>query len=604
MVLEHRKYKSFDLIRLAFKVAPGWAALTFLLRLISAVSPFFIIMASANFIDTSLEVLGDASRIHEMYPLIFLLGSLTFVRWFINVFDKFIRSKFLIATRLTYRLELIEKRARLQYRYIEDPDIYDLIKRLTDPADKQIIDQYHTVLGLMDILIQVVSLLGILVINIWWSAVLLLLLSTPVFYIASKAGKKIYDAERDVSKVERKAWYLTEVCSGRNPALERTLYGYGPKMTEDLWERFEFARIHKMAAWRHVEIRMCMSAMLVSLIAGIITLILLQPVMNGLISIGLFISLVTACLSLTRTLAESLSFRLSQLTKQLEYLKELTQFCHLEECEDALSLPSTEVLDFEKLEFREVSFAYPGTKKRILNQLNFTLVPGKHYAFVGENGAGKTTIIKLLTGQYSNYEGEILLNGKELKTYSLSQLKAFFSVAYQDFSRYQMSVRENIRVGNLNDKSDAQISCILKDLELDSLVSTLPKGIDTPLGKIAEDGVDISGGQWQRIALARTLINPAQIKILDEPTAALDPLSESRLYEQFEGIIENKTSLFISHRLGSIKLADEILVFDKGCVVEIGSHDDLMNSGRKYAQMYASQLSWYQDNSQEVGVNG
>ena len=604
MILEKRTYKAFDLIRLAFKVAPRPALLTLVLRLTAALLPAAIIVVTANFIDTSLAVLDGVRSADEMYVPIFLLGAFTSFRWFVNVIDKYIRSKFLIATRLTYRVELVEKRARLQYRHIENQDTYDLIKRITDPADTQIIDQYDNTIGVIDIVLQVVSLLGILLVNVWWAPLLILLLSLPVFYKGVKGGKTIYDAERDVSKIERKAWYLTEVCSMRDPALERTLYGFGPKMTEQLWERFEYARIHKQAALRKVEIQMGTSGMLVSLTAGAIMMILLQPVAAGTISIGLFISLVSACIALSGTLSAWLPERLFHITKHLEYLKELGQLCQLDETEDVLRARCDKGFNFKKLEFNNVSFTYPGTEKVILNEVSFTLVPGKHYAFVGENGAGKTTVIKLLTGQYPNYEGEILLNDKELKQYSTSELKAIFSVAYQDFSRYQISVKENILIGDLDGSNDELLSEVIKDLELDELITKLPKGLDTPLGKIAEDGVDVSGGQWQRIALARTILNPAPIKILDEPTAALDPISESQLYEQFEKIIDNKTSIFISHRLGSIKLADEIFVFDNGTIVEEGNHEILMSKNGKYAKMYTSQLEWYQNSALEVAANG
>lgn len=445
--------------------------------------------------------------------------------------------------------------------------------------------------------------MGILLVNVWWATILVLMFAIPAFYFGIKAGKIIYDAGRDISKIERKAWYLTEVCSGRDPTLERTLYGYGVKMASELWDRFEDARIHTQTVGRKVEIRMVASGMLVALTAGCIMMILLQPVAAGTISIGLFMSLVTACIALTNTLSTWLPKRLSELTKHMEYLKELSQFCQLEEIEDVLSTRCNKAFHFEKLEFRSVSFTYPGTEKIILNHVDLTIIPGKHYAFVGENGAGKTTIIKLLTGQYQNYDGEILLNNKELRQYSASELKAIFSVAYQDFAKYQISVKENMLIGNLNGTNDEVLSSVVTDLELDELMAKLPKGIDTSLGKISEDGVDLSGGQWQKIALVRTIINPAPIKILDEPTAALDPLSESHLYEQFEKMMNHQTSILISHRLGSIKLADEILVFDDGAIVEAGDHEKLMSKKGKYAEMYASQLEWYQNALQEVKTN-
>jgi len=222
------------------------------------------------------------------------------------------------------------------------------------------------------------------------------------------------------------------------------------------------------------------------------------------------------------------------------------------------------------------------------------LEAGKHYAFVGKNGAGKTTITKLLTGLYTEYEGEILINGKELREYPVSTVKALFSVVYQDFAKYYIPLKDNIKLGDVSGKNtEEKIPDILTKGGLEELVSELKDGIDTPLGKILENGQDISGGQWQRIALARSLISRAPVKMLDEPTAALDPISESRVYGEFENLMKGKTTVFISHRLGSTKLADEILVIDDGMIIERGTHDELMDDEGQYAQMFEAQRGWY-----------
>ena len=602
MILEKRTYNAFDLIRLAFKVTPSWAFIMLIIRLIAAFVPALLVLTTANFIDTSIAVLGGNASGNDMYLPVFALGAIIAYQWLIRDIGKFIQSKVLIATRLTYQVEIIEKRARLAYRYIEDQDTYDLIKRVMDPSETKIIKQYDDTLALLDMIIQGISLLVIVVVNIWWAAVVLLLFTLPTFYFAMKAGKTMYNKQRDLSKVERKARYLAEVCTGRESALERTLFGYSEKLTTQLWDRFEYIRTSKQAVLKREEMQIGLSGILLSLTSGVIMLTLLQPVATGIITLGLFMSLVVACIDLTALLTNNLPERTRDFTMNREYLKDLTQFIQLEETEGALSTRCKKAFHFEKLEFKNVTFVYPGTEKPILNRVNLTMEPGRHYAFVGENGAGKTTVVKLLTGQYQNYEGEILLNGRELKDYSAAELKAVFSVAYQDFARYQMTVKENMLIGNLDLEDDTMLKELMKDLELDKMVHKLAKGIDTPLGKIVEDGVDLSGGQWQRIALARTIINPAPIKILDEPTAALDPLSESRLYEQFEKMIQNRTSIFISHRLGSIKLADEIFVFDKGAVAEAGSHEYLMAQEGKYAEMYNCQLEWYQQ-EQEVDAH-
>ena len=217
-----------------------------------------------------------------------------------------------------------------------------------------------------------------------------------------------------------------------------------------------------------------------------------------------------------------------------------------------------------------------------------------HYAFVGINGAGKTTLTKLLTGMYDNYEGEIRINGRNIRDYELSELKALFAVVYQDFAKYSITIRDNIALGDVNHLDEERIGRAVSLAGLKDTIHMLPQGMDTYLGKIKEGGVDLSGGEWQRLAIARALYNPAEVRILDEPTAALDPVAESNIYEMFGQISRGISTIFITHRLGAAKLADNIIVINDGAVAEQGKHEELMKMGGSYAEMFESQRSWYQ----------
>ena len=214
---------------------------------------------------------------------------------------------------------------------------------------------------------------------------------------------------------------------------------------------------------------------------------------------------------------------------------------------------------------------------------------------MGVNGAGKSTITKLLTGLYDEYEGEILINGKELRFYPAAALKALFSVIYQDFSHYQISLLDNIAIGDISHETDdSRILQAALEVGLGETVNKMKDGIKTQLGKIDADGIDISGGQWQKIAIARSVISTAPIKILDEPTASLDPISENKLYKQFKEIMAEKTAILISHRLGAARLVDEIFVLDKGIIAERGCHNELMKRKGIYAHMFDEQREWYE----------
>jgi ATP-binding cassette subfamily B protein len=299
---------------------------------------------------------------------------------------------------------------------------------------------------------------------------------------------------------------------------------------------------------------------------------------------------------LSSRLSWGVNWIVEDISRKREYLKDLTEFLALSDAPDAVCLPAT-AMNFSRIEFKDVNFTYPGTEKPILNGVSFVIEYGKHYSFVGVNGAGKTTITKLLTGLYTNYEGEILLDGRELRTFSQAELKALSSVVYQDFARYFLTLYENIAIALPHDAENKKRTSVEKAVALVGLEETaakLKQGLDTQLGKVHADGVDISGGEWQRAAIARSVVSHAPLRILDEPTAALDPVNESQVYRQFEQISQGQTAVFISHRLGSTKLADTIYVLADGKIEETGSHTELMAHNGLYAEMYNSQAEWYE----------
>jgi ATP-binding cassette subfamily B protein len=253
------------------------------------------------------------------------------------------------------------------------------------------------------------------------------------------------------------------------------------------------------------------------------------------------------------------------------------------------------------IEFRDVWFRYPGTDRDILKGLSFTVGHGEKVSIVGENGEGKSTMVKLLLGLFSPDKGEILVGGRALSEYSLDQRIRLFGTVFQDFSRFNITLKENIVIGDLDCCGDAAKLRDIADVAgLSELFDTLPEKGDTLLGKEFEGGTELSGGQWQRIAMARALFGDKPILILDEPTSQLDPTAESALYGEFTGIANGKTALFITHRLGSTAITDRIIVISGGIVVQSGTHDALLASGGLYAEMFESQKSWYDRSGKEA----
>jgi ATP-binding cassette subfamily B protein len=245
-------------------------------------------------------------------------------------------------------------------------------------------------------------------------------------------------------------------------------------------------------------------------------------------------------------------------------------------------------------EFRDVSFCYPGSTRLVLDRLNFTLRPGERVALIGENGEGKTTVVKLLTRLYDPTAGQILLDGVDLRDYDIEDLYKEIGVIFQDFMRYEMTAGENIAVGRIEDLHDTEriVAAARKSLA-DEVIAKLPGGYEQMLGRRFHDGLDISGGEWQRLALARAYLRDAQLLILDEPTAALDARSEYEVFTRFAELTEGKTTLFISHRFSTVRMADRIVVLANGRLAEEGNHRQLLALGGRYAEMFELQAASY-----------
>ena len=249
---------------------------------------------------------------------------------------------------------------------------------------------------------------------------------------------------------------------------------------------------------------------------------------------------------------------------------------------------------FQKgIELRNVSFTYPNTDRKILDGISLNIYPGETVAIVGKNGAGKTTLVKLITRMYDPSDGDIHLDNVPIHHYDLDDLRSQMSVVDQGFLKYQLSAQENIGLGNVDRLSElGDIKAAAEKAGAD-FISQLPNGYETVLSRQFEDGTELSGGQWQKIALARALIRNAQLLILDEPTAALDVRSEHDIYTRFQELTKEKTTVLISHRMSTVRMAERILVLDDGKVIEEGTHEELMKDNGLYARLYTLQAEHY-----------
>ena len=319
---------------------------------------------------------------------------------------------------------------------------------------------------------------------------------------------------------------------------------------------------------------------------------LVYLILKGELGIGDFL-LYAGCV---HNLAESFLFLMKTLAKlrkcsaEVNDYRRLNEFCE-EKQEAAEDIPDAETYE---ISFENVSFRYPGSEDYALKDLNIKLRPGEKLAVVGANGAGKTTFVKLLLKLYRPCEGRILLNGKDIRNIDTSKYYALFAPVFQDMECYAFSLAENISM-KPEEETDRELAreC-LKRAGLGSKLNTYAKGIDTPMLRILhDDGIVLSGGEKQKMALARALYKDAPMVVLDEPTAALDALAESEMYERFDSFVKGKSAVYVSHRLSSTRFCDRIAMFEDGALIEYGTHSELMAKAGKYAEMFALQARYY-----------
>jgi ATP-binding cassette subfamily B protein len=393
---------------------------------------------------------------------------------------------------------------------------------------------------------------------------------------------------------KRQMDYLRQVAGSREGAKEVKLFG----LHDFFLNRFKAlaAKIYKE------DVALSRSKLILGGLLGVIGTLgyygayvyVIWRTLHGAYDIGYFTFLTAAIQQASSNLQQVFSTA-SGIADQALFLTDLLAFFEIEPTVQSKpgGLPFPAVIH-QGFEFRDVSFAYPGTARAVLKNFNLGLGPGQRIALIGENGEGKTTVVKLITRLYDPSEGQILLEGIDLREYALDDLHRNIGVIFQDFVRFEMTARENIAIGRTEkEHSQGDLEVAAQKSLADSVIKKLESGYDQMLGRRFEGGVELSGGEWQKIALARAYLRDAQLLILDEPTAALDARSELEVFERFAELTEGKMALLISHRFSTVRMADRIVVLSGGHLIEEGSHDQLMSRGGVYAGMFEMQAASY-----------
>jgi ATP-binding cassette subfamily B protein len=581
-------------LKIVWDSGPVAVTLGFVFRLLSALQPVGLLYVSKLIIDTIVRTLSTHQPIpHRLWYLVaaeFLIAVLgNIVTRVIDYLDSLLADKY---TRHV-SIQVMKHAAELDVLAYEDPVFYDRLER----ARVQATDRLAMIQMLGRLVQQVITTITLSVSIIYFSPWLLLLLIAgvlPAFVGESHFAFLGYAKNFRQTPVRRQLDYLRQMGGSKEAAKELKLFGLSGFLTD------RFTRLSDEVYEENVALskRKLIAGGLLSILGSLgyygAYVYIIWRTITGALTIGTLYFLAGAILQASQNIQLIFS-TLSGVADQALFLTDLLAFFEMQPTirskPNALPAPRPIQRGFE---FRNVSFAYPGSPRLILNNLNFTLHVGERVALIGENGQGKTTIVKLITRLYDPTEGQVFLDGVDLREYSLEDLYKEIGVIFQDFMRYEMTARENVAVGRIEeiDNLDQIASAAHKSLA-DEVIAKLPRRFDQMLGRRFETGVDLSGGEWQKLALARAYLRDAQLLILDEPTAALDARSEFEVFERFAELTAGKMALFISHRFSTVRMADRIVVLADGQIAEDGSHQQLMALGGQYAEMFELQAASY-----------
>ncbi|MEZ2247414.1 ABC transporter ATP-binding protein [Microcoleus sp.] len=442
-----------------------------------------------------------------------------------------------------------------------------------------------------------------------WVPLVILISSIPSIYIERKYTKIIWKIQKKQAKISREMNLSARVLTGEEYAKELRLFGL-----QELWlKRWQGQFVQYFSEMQAIRKKGAIVVLLWSVISRIGVALPFVYIVMGALGRRYTLGDLALYSGLIVQVENSLQLLIGNYTNLYDISLSVTPIFQLLDLKPELQSPLGDVVsrlpslpegsedshpttDKIGIEIKHLSFCYPGSTKNTVTDINLTINPGEMLVLVGENGAGKTTLGKLLGRLYDPTSGAIAWNGKDLPSLPLAYVRSRIAVVMQDYARFPSTVRENVGFGDLLSLSDdTAINEAISEAGISAKVNTLSAGLETPLGKQLEDGIDLSGGQWQRIAIARALmrLDTAEVLIFDEPTAALDPKTEHEIYSIFRQIAAGKTTIVISHRLGLAKIADRIAVMENGKIAEIGTHDELIASNGIYCSMFTRQASSY-----------
>jgi ATP-binding cassette subfamily B protein len=582
------------LLKLVWETNPPLVLATVTLRLVRALIPVAMLWVSKLILDGVVTWMsrreGSTAGIWKLVALEFALAAASDLLGRANsLCDSLLGDRF--TNRVSVRL--MQHATALDLAAFEDPIFYDKLER----ARRQTTARMGLLAALLSAAQDTVSLFSLsagLIVFSPWLMLLLLAAVVPAFLGETHYSKLAYSVLFRRTPQRRQLDYLRLLGASTQSAKEVKIFGLGRYLTE----RYQRLADAIDSENRALAIRRAATGSALNLIAtggyyGAYAVVLVRT-LSGAITVGMF-TFLTGSFSRSRSYIERILSSFNDITDQAMFLKDLFDFFGLQPAIHSLpgAIPAPRPIR-DGFEFRNVGFSYPGSSRLVVRDLNLRLSAGEKIALIGENGAGKTTVVKLLARLYDPTQGSILLDGVDLREYDVEDLRREIGVIFQDYMRYDTIVRENIGFGKIDALEDDEriASAAYKSLAK-SVIDRLPGGFDQMLGRRFEEGVDLSGGEWQKFALARAYMRDAQLLILDEPTATLDARAEYEVFQRFADLTRGRMAVLISHRFSTVRMADRILVLANGEIREQGTHEQLLAVGGHYAELFELQAAGY-----------